>query len=152
MLKAVIIFTATMLATVTPAVSQEVSDAALSECQSRHSSFTEVRDCLPKTEIAQRMLAVAITDEFFGPTASVIVAGCRDRNEFTPAAWACARAAIDDATELAELVGDLNAIEDQRFRTIANQETANRLMDRYRQERQAFGVSFSGGEMFFPLR
>ncbi|WP_189682627.1 hypothetical protein [Seohaeicola zhoushanensis] len=122
-----------------PAFAQQVSDAALAECQAQHQSYTEVMECLPLVETAHRMLAAISTEEVFAPAASNVLPWCKEHNELTANVWQCVHTAITDAGKLLEMVGDPSRINDPRFATIASPGATERLSSLIRTAMEEFG-------------
>lgn len=136
----------------TQVAAQTVSDAAVAECQADGQSFSAVRNCLPDVEVSLQMLTAVAAPEFFGEAGAVIVAACAERNERSPAIWACTKNAIRDAVELVQMVGSPDMIQDQRFRGVSDAATFERLEQRERTIRQLFRQDFWGGTLYTPLR
>jgi hypothetical protein len=134
------------------AYSQQISDVALDECQARHDRFTDVRDCLPATEVAMRMLASVQEEDFFGEPGRTLVAECAAINEHSPGEWACVRNALRDANHLLAMVGTADRIEDPLFVGLARPDVFERLEALGAERRNEFpGVMFGGG-LYQPLR
>ena len=134
------------------AFAQQVSDEALAECQERHERFTDVRDCLPQTDVALRMLASVQEDAFFGEPGRTLVVACSEINQDAPGRWACVRNALRDASDLLTMVGSADKISDPLFAGLARPEVVERLEALGAQRRDEFpGVMFGGG-LYQPLR
>lgn len=134
------------------ALGQEVGEEALSECQARHERFTAVRECLPKTDVAMRMLASVQEESFYADAGQQLVAECAAINEHSPARWACVRNALRDANQLLTMVGAADRIDDPLFAGLARPEVYERLEALGAERRNEFpGVMFGGG-LYQPLR
>lgn len=131
---------------------QAASDEALAECQSRYDSFTEVKKCLPETDVALNMLAAVGTDEYFGSAGKKIADACTAVNKNSAGTWVCTRVAIRDAVELVEMVGSIEKIEDVRARGVADDEVYQRLLLLEDEFQSKFDVSIWGGGVYFPLK
>ena len=122
-----------------PCLAQQVSDAALAECQTQHETYTEVVDCLPPMETAHRMLAAVESEAVFAPAAAHVLPWCRSNNDQTLAVWSCVRSAIFEADNLLKMVRDPSRIQDERFAKIASPGASERLWQLLHEARREFG-------------
>ena len=70
----------TLVFAVSATFADPVSDAALNECQTEHESFSDVLDCLPAAEGANRMIKLLEAEPELQPLNEVLLPWCTENN------------------------------------------------------------------------
>lgn len=99
---------------------QEVSDAALAECQKDPAEFGHLAACLPETHVAGEMLALVQTSALYGVEGRDLVSECTAINSSTPAIWACTYAQLLMAYQAGTMIGDLARLDDPVIERLAD--------------------------------
>jgi hypothetical protein len=107
---------------------QSVSDAALAECQGDGARFTVTKHCLPGAEVGLRMIEAIALPEHFGEAGAWVGRECSAINDRSVSRWACARAALIDASALLSIVGAADRVADPRFASLARPEALDRVL------------------------
>ena len=120
------------------ALGAEVGDDAISECQKRHSDFSEVQTCLAPTHIALAMLQAAQSEEHYGEAISDVIAGCETYHQASVRIWTCTRSRLRQADTLLEMVKDPSKIEDPVFAVLAKPGAFAAITSREQQMKEEF--------------
>jgi hypothetical protein len=137
-----------------PSLSQalDIPEPVIAQCNAAGSA-SELPTCLREGAVAYGMLELVRSDAFYGAAADPVIEICAERNDTFAQQWTCFRNAASSAAETRELIG-LENIADRCVAGISDVELAPRIVDEYRQRRNAAfpGQSYFGASMYYPFQ
>jgi hypothetical protein len=132
----------------------EVPQEVIDECNEVNSdSYNNMPECLKEGVVAFDMLQTAMQDEFYGPSAHLVIDGCRERNETYAKVWICFENAAEQAAETRGMIG-VEDMKDVCFASISDPSTYDRIVEENKKARRKhIGEEYLyGGQMYFPFK